>query len=89
VGVLIQDIQYALRSFRRAPGFTCVALLTLALGIGGTTAIFSMVDGVVLRPLPCNECHRIVRLIRIAALACYVPARRAMRVEAMTALRSE
>src|SRR5688500_5561443 len=47
----------------RAPGFTLVALTTLALGIGGTTAIFSIVDGVVLRPLPYNDPGRIVRLV--------------------------
>ena len=61
--MLIQDIRYALRSFLRAPGFTLVALITLALGIGGTTAIFSIVDGVVLRPLPYNDSGRIVRSI--------------------------
>ncbi len=65
--MLIQDIRYALRSFRRAPGFTLVALITLALGIGGTTAIFSIVDGVVLRPLPYSDSHRILRLNRVAA----------------------
>ncbi len=63
-----QDIRYALRSFLRAPGFTAVALLTLALGIGGTTAIFSIVDGVVLRPLPYSDSSRIVRLVRTNAL---------------------
>jgi len=64
--VLVQDIRYALRSFRRAPGFTLVALFTLALGIGGTTAIFSIVDGVVLRPLPYNDSSRILQLVRAA-----------------------
>ena len=65
--MLIQDVRYALRSFLRAPGFTLVALITLALGIGGTTAIFSIVDGVILRPLPYNDSSRIVRLNRISA----------------------
>jgi putative ABC transport system permease protein len=67
MGVLMQDIRYALRSFRRAPGFTLVAVVTLALGIGGTTAIFSIVDGVVLRPLPYSDSSRILRLNRVAA----------------------
>ena len=62
-----QDFRYALRSFRRAPGFTFVALLTLALGIGGTTAIFSIVDGVVLRPLPYHDSNRIIQLLRVEA----------------------
>jgi putative ABC transport system permease protein len=65
--VLTQDIRYALRSFTRAPGFTLVALVTLALGIGGTTAIFSIVDGVVLRPLPYSDPNRIVRITRTLA----------------------
>jgi putative ABC transport system permease protein len=65
--VLVQDIRYALRSFLRAPGFTVVALVTLALGIGGTTAIFSIVDGVLLRPLPYRDSGRIIRLNRVAA----------------------
>lgn len=65
--MLIQDLRYALRSLRRAPGFSLVALLTLALGIGGTTAIFSIVDGVVLRPLPYHDSGRIIRLERQSA----------------------
>ena len=67
MGVLSQDIRYALRSLRGAPAFTLVALVTLALGIGGTTAIFSIVDGVVLRPLPYQDSSRIVRLNRLSA----------------------
>ncbi len=56
------DFRHALRTFARAPGFTLVVVLTLALGIGSTTTLFSLVYGVLLRPLPYPDADRVVRV---------------------------
>ncbi|HYM79222.1 MAG TPA: ABC transporter permease [Candidatus Dormibacteraeota bacterium] len=62
---LLQDVRHALRVLRRSPGFSSVSILTLALAIGATTAIFSVVYGVLLRPLPYTEPNRIMALFEV------------------------
>jgi putative ABC transport system permease protein len=58
----VQDLRFAMRQFARSPGFFAIAALTLALGIGATTSIFSVVRGVLLRPLPYADSERIVQV---------------------------
>jgi hypothetical protein len=62
-----RDIRFGLRGLRRAPGFATLAILTLGLGIGASTALFSVVEGVLLRALPYPDADRIVRLYQVSS----------------------
>src|SRR5260370_29494732 len=86
---LTQNLQFTFRHLRRTPAFTLTVVLTLALGIGATTAIFSLVEGVLLRPLPFQAADRLVLLgdhlggrpgmsVRAREIETYTPATRAI-----------
>ena len=59
---MFSDLSFAIRQLRKSPGFTLTAVLTLALGIGANTAIFTLIDSIMLRPLPYPQQDRLMRI---------------------------
>src|SRR5215831_7435599 len=73
IDTTLQDLRYALRGLRRAPTFAVVAIATLGLGIGATTAVFTVVDRVLLRPLPFRDPGRLYSLSYLPELPFVIP----------------
>lgn len=99
---MLSDLRFAVRSLLKTPGFTLVAVLTMAIAIGASTALFSVLQAVVLRPLPYSDPDTMLYEVRpfdpgvfaevmlgFAAVACVIPARKATKVDPMIALRTE
>ena len=60
-----QDVRYGARQLRRNPGWTAVATVTLALGIGAATAVFSVINSLILNPLPYRDADRVANVMRV------------------------
>ena len=82
---LLQDLKFSLRTLRKNPGFAAIAILTLALGIGANSAIFSLIDGIILRPLPYPHAEQLVSVTGTYPRGAFVAIRQQIRTLEMAA----
>ncbi len=82
MSALLRDFKHGIRALRRSPGFTLLAVSTLALGIGATSAIFSLVDAVLFRPLPVRDPGRLAAYADFVAINLEIPGRSVERLKA-------
>jgi predicted permease len=87
IGAILRDLRYTARGLVRSPGFTLVAVLTLGLGIGTTTAVFSVVYGVIFRPLAFPTADRLVQIIQVVQRRGGEPSRQGLTPEQIQGLR--
>lgn len=88
IGIVLRDLRFAARGLRRTPGFTATAIATLAIGIGASTAVFSVVYGVMFRPLPFPNADRLVQVVQLLGEAGDVPAREGLTPDQVTEWRA-
>ena len=89
MGVILRDLDKGFRAFFKEPLITAVVVLSVALGIAANTGVFTLIDAIMLKPLPLPFCLAVLLLVTGALMASLIPALRATRIDPVVALRHE